>query len=275
MKTLNQKFENLKNLLKQLGNVAVAFSGGVDSTFLLKAAQEVLNEKVTAITVDSCFIPEREKIEAKKFCQDNGIKHILLPYEPLKNAELINNPPQRCYICKKSIFIKIKELANKQDIPYVIEGSNLDDLGDYRPGLKAIDELEILSPLRKAELNKNEIRELSHQLNLYVWNKSSFACLASRFVYGEEISIEKLKMVERAENYLQDMGFTQFRVRIHNLMSRIEILPTDFEKLLQVREKIFMEFRKYGFAYVTMDLQGYRTGSMNENLDIKKEHNIG
>lgn len=260
------KLDNLKSYLENLGSAVIAFSGGVDSTFLLKVAHDVLGEKVIAVTANSCFIPESELNESKEFCEQNGIKQIIFDYFPLALPEVVHNPENRCYLCKKAIFEKIQRIAAENNISNVCEGSNLDDLGDYRPGLKAISELKIKSPLRSANLTKNEIREFSKELNLSVWNKPSYACLASRFVYGEEITSEKLKMVEKAETFLIQLGFKQMRVRIHGMMARIEVLESDFSKMMENRIIINDTLKSYGFTYITMDLQGFRTGSMNESI---------
>ena len=260
------KLENLKKYLRGLKSVAIAFSGGVDSTFLLKVAHNVLSDKVIAVTAVSKFVPQREIDESKNFCKAENIQQIFLPVDVLSIAEIKNNPPNRCYICKKEIFTQILKVAGEKNFLYVAEGSNKDDEGDYRPGMKAIEELKIKSPLREVELYKSEIRELSKKLNLPTFDKPSMACLATRFVYGEEISEEKLLMLDRAEQFLFDEGFKQFRVRLHDKLARIEILPDDFEKLIKIHEKVSVKFKDLGFKFVTMDLQGYRTGSMNENI---------
>ena len=264
------KYENLKEYLRSLGSVAVAFSSGVDSTFLLKTAHDVLGDKCLAITAMSCSFPKRELEEAKAFCEKEGIRHITVESEELEIEGFCQNPTNRCYICKKELFEKIWEIARKEGLNAVAEGSNMDDNGDYRPGLQAVAELHVTSPLRHVGLTKQEIRNYSHQLGLPTWDKQSFACLSSRFVYGEEITEEKLDMVDKAEQLLLDLGFHQLRVRIHGKMARIEVLPAEFEKLLEHREEIVTSFKKFGFTYVTMDLQGYRMGSMNETLGVKK-----
>lgn len=268
MDQLHEKYENLKVYLKSLGSVAVAFSSGVDSTFLLKVAHDVLGDKAIAVTAASCSFPERELNEAKKFCAENGIKHIVCESEELDIDGFRQNPKNRCYLCKHELFEKVWNIAKESGLNAVAEGSNMDDNGDYRPGLVAVKELGVSSPLRAAELNKQEIRELSKELGLSTWNKQSFACLSSRFVYGETINEEKLGMVEKAEQLLLDLGFYQVRVRIHDKIARIEILPSEFEKLLAegIREKVYNYFKELGFTYVTLDLGGYRTGSMNETL---------
>lgn len=259
--TIDEKFFKLKKYLRGLESLAVAFSSGVDSTFLLKVAHDELGEKVLAITANSKFFPRREIDEAKNFCEREKIRQIIFNAENLREIE--NNPTNRCYLCKKNIFAQIKKISAENKIFHVAEGSNMDDNNDYRPGMKAIAELEIKSPLRTAELYKNEIRELSRKLNLPTADKPSFACLASRFVYGEKITPEKLSQVEKAEEFLREKNFKQFRVRIHENLARIEILPTDFEKILPVREEIVKNLKNFGFDYVSLDLQGYRTGSMN------------
>lgn len=266
------KLKLLQDNLRQRKKLAIAFSGGVDSTFLLKVAHDLLGDNVIAVTATSCSFPKRELKEASDFCEKEGIRHIICESEELQIEGFSHNPVNRCYLCKTELFTKIWDIAKQYDIPYVAEASNIDDNGDYRPGLVAVKELNVLSPLRAAGLNKNEIRLLSKELGLSTWNKQSFACLSSRFVYGEEITEEKLHMVDEAEQLLLDLGFRQVRVRIHDKMARIEITKEEFPKMLAISQEqtvteiINNKLKKLGFSYVTMDLGGYRTGSMNDSI---------
>lgn len=271
MHNLQEKYTNLKQYIQQLGSVAIAFSGGVDSTFLLKTAHDVLGDAVIAVTASSCSFPKRELEEAKEFCRKEGIRHFICESEELHIEGFAQNPKNRCYLCKSELFTKIKEIAEEHQIQFVAEGSNMDDNGDYRPGLIAVKELEVKSPLREACLNKEEIRQLSKELGLPTWNKQSFACLSSRFVYGETITEEKLGMVDAAEQFLLDLGFRQVRVRIHGKIARIEIEESEFEKLFRggYFTTINQQLKEYGFTYVTLDLGGYRMGSMNDTLEDK------
>ena len=268
-KELLEKYDALKKYIKSFGSVAVAFSSGVDSTFLLYASKEALGDQAIAVTASSCSFPKRELDEAKAYCKSMGIRHLIVRSDELEIEGFSQNPANRCYLCKKELFEKIREIAGSEGIAEIAEGSNLDDNGDYRPGLIAVAELGIKSPLREVGFTKKEIRTLSRYLGLPTWEKQSFACLASRFPYGETISEEKLRMVDQAEQFLLDMGFHQLRVRIHGDIARIELMPEEFPKILSeaVRSQVNEHLRKIGFHYVTLDIQGYRTGSMNEVLE--------
>lgn len=265
---LNEKYKRLKRAVSGMGSLAVAFSAGVDSTFLLKTAKDVPGCRVLAVTVRSCLFPRRESDEAEAFCRREGIRQVFVDADPLSIDGFAANPQNRCYLCKRDLFQKILQKAKENGIENVADGSNLDDEGDYRPGLRAVEELGIKSPLREAQLTKKEIRFLSREMGLPTWGKPSFACLASRFVYQEAITAGKLQMVEQAEQLLFDMGFSQVRVRIHGSMARIEVLPEEFLRLAQdtVRADVVRDLKRLGFTYVTMDLAGYRSGSMNEYM---------
>lgn len=264
---IRAKEQSLKEYIGSQESLAIAFSGGVDSTYLLKVAQEVLGDRVLAVTAKASAFSDRDLQEAVAFCHREGIAHQVIEIDEMEIPGFAENPPDRCYICKKGIFGEILQAARKHGIRSVAEGSNMSDLGDYRPGMKAIREMHVLSPLREAGLYKDEIRTLSKMRNLPTWSKPSAACLASRFVYGERITKEKLRMVEKAENLLSDMGFRQLRVRMHGEnLARIEVEEGQLSQLLASRLEIVDAFRELGYTYVTMDLKGYRTGSMNEIL---------
>jgi len=265
---IQAKYKKLKGILEEMGSVLVAFSGGVDSSFLLKTAHEVLRDEVFAVIASSETYPEKEKEEAIKIAQYLNVRYKIIRTRELENPDFVNNSPQRCYFCKRVLFSRLKEIAEDEGISCVIDGANLEDTGDYRPGSIAAEELGIRSPLKEARFIKSEIRKLSKQLGLPTWNKPSMACLASRFPYYMRIDIKSLKRVSQAEDFLRALGFSQIRVRHHGQIARIEIEPKEFPEIMEkgVREKIVKTLKKLGYTYITIDLAGYRTGSMNEPL---------
>lgn len=274
-----EKEKKLAVLLEKCMPLAVAFSGGVDSTYLLHEAVKAGKEKVTALIMKTPSVPERELDEAVTFCKSRGISFFVLPADPFSAAGFRENGRDRCYICKHFLFSALFEKAKKEGIPFVADGTNADDRKEFRPGLRALKELDIRSPLAEAGLTKKEIRELSEKEGLPTWNKPSFSCLATRFPYGEELTVEKLRRTEAAENLLAELGFTQRRVRVHGNLARIEVLPAEIPLLLERRDMISSRLEELGFLYTTVDLKGFRSGSMDtaavtkntEAEDIKHE----
>jgi len=266
---LETKAQRLREIFQSMGRVLVAFSGGVDSTLLLKVAQDTLGRKnVLAVTALSPLYPERELQGVKKVVQALGTNHRLIHSNELEIPGFSKNPPNRCYYCKSKLFGELLDLAKEETIPVVVEGSTLDDDRDHRPGKKAMQELGVRSPLKEAGFTKAEVRELSRALGLPTWDKPSFACLASRFPYGEEITEDGLKRVDQAEDFLFGLGFKQVRVRHYGDLARIELLTEEMGRLMNgpLREKVIAHLKEMGYRYITLDLQGFRSGSMNEVL---------
>lgn len=266
---MEEKLEKLKKYLKNLKNVAIAFSGGVDSSFLLKVAKDVLGDNVLAITLASPLFPKEEITEAQRFAQSLNVRHILIEdFTILNNEDFLKNIPERCYICKKYNFQKILEIAKENNVKYVLDGSNADDINDYRPGKQALKELNILSPLLELGFTKNEIRELSKKLLLPTYDKPSLACLATRIPYGEKIDLEKLKRIEEGEKFIRKLGFSQVRLRDHGDIARIEIETENFTLILEEKRKqeIINKLKELGYKFITIDLEGYKTGSMNKTI---------
>lgn len=264
---LTEKEQELIRIITEHGRVTVAFSSGVDSTLLLKICADTLGkENVIAITACSLAFPEREQNESIEFCKSEGIRQIKFNINQLEIPGFCSNPPDRCYICKKAIFTEICKIAEEQNCNCVFEGSNLDDDSDYRPGMRAIKELGVISPLKQAELTKAEIRKLSAKLNLKTAQKPSLACLATRLEYGDTITEDKLIMIDKAEQMLINLGFNQVRVRLHGKTARIEVEKPQMQAVLDNKDEINETLKSYGFDYITLDLNGYIQGSMNKAI---------
>lgn len=262
---IREKLESLRERIRSHEKVAVAFSGGVDSVFLLKVAADTLGDDVIAITAKADNFPEREHREAVDFANELGVRHIVLPWDVMSLPEFAENSPERCYHCKKALFTKVLEIAKTHGAAILADGSNADDDNDYRPGARAARELGVISPLRDAGLGKGEIRLLLREMHIPMWEKPPFACLASRFPTGTRITREEMARVEKAEQFLLDLGFKNIRVRHHGDVARIELAPGERERFFteNLWERVDAALRDFGYRYSALDLQGYRTGSMN------------
>jgi len=262
----NEKYNELIKYIKGLGKVVLAFSGGVDSTFLLKATKEALGDNVKAVTIMSPYIPKWEIAEAKELAKKLGVQHEIIEAPIIDSIKF--NPEDRCYLCKTAVFSMILSIAKKQDYNCVIDGTNFDDISDYRPGLKALKELEIKSPLLECKVTKAEIRAFSKELGLNTWDKPAYACLLTRIPYGNELKVEDFEKIENAEKYMMSIGFRAIRVRCHGDLARVEVSKNDRSKLFDeaLLDTIAKKIKECGFKYVTLDLQGYRVGSFNETM---------
>ncbi|MGR3219816.1 MAG: ATP-dependent sacrificial sulfur transferase LarE [Candidatus Anammoxibacter sp.] len=268
MTNIEKKLEDVKALVKDLESVVVAYSGGVDSALLAKICCDVLGERAVAVTAVSETYPKFELEDAKKVAKEIGIKHRIIETKELSIKGFAKNPVNRCYYCKTELFSKLKEVAKEINFKNIADGSNIDDVGDFRPGLIAAKELGSRSPLKECGLTKTDVRAVSKLLGLSTWDKPAFACISSRIPYGQDITVDKLEMVIKAEGFLRDLGFSNLRVRHHDTIARIEVPSDEIKKLTNksMRLKIVKEFKKIGFTYITIDLEGLRSGSMNEVL---------
>ena len=262
----NEKYNELIKYIKGLGKVVLAFSGGVDSTFLLKVAKVALGDNVKAVTIMSPYIPRWEIAEAKELAKTLGVQHEIIEAPIIDSIKF--NPEDRCYLCKTAVFGMILAIAKKQDYNCVIDGTNFDDISDYRPGLKALKELEIKSPLLECKVTKAEIRAFSKELGLNTWDKPAYACLLTRIPYGNELKVEDFEKIENAEKYMMSIGFRAIRVRCHGDLARVEVARKDRSKLFdeELLDTIAKKIKEFGFRYVTLDMQGYRVGSFNETI---------